>query len=269
MDASQHRVDHVRATPDSGHISDSRGLDGQAPRFGRPAAFAILFGSVFYFSVLTIDGLLRPDFHTANMLISELALGPWGWVQDVNFIVFGLSILLFALGAALEFGSTRAARIGVTLLAFIGVSMIGSGIFVIDPVPATGAMIKLAEINPRGASFHSKFHYVLGTTAFVLAPVSCFCFVLADRLNTSPKWQAFRRWSLVLGIAMLLGLTLLKISTLPLEANPLRPWYGLVQRAMVLAFIIWLFRFGLFLLRHSEETDEVDRVAGTANSAIP
>ena len=55
---------------------------------------------------------------------------------------------------------------------------------------------------------------------------------------------------------MLLGLTLLKVSTLPLETNPLRAWYGIVQRAMVLAFVIWLFRFGLVMLRHAAETAE-------------
>jgi hypothetical protein len=250
---------------DPSHISDKAAFGSQAPRLGRPAAFSILFGSVFYFSVLTIEGLLRPDFHAANMLISELAVGPWGWIQDVNFIVFGLSILLFALAVALEFGATRPARIGVTLLAFIGICMVASGIFVIDPVPAKGVVIKFAEINPRMASFHSKFHYAIGTTAFVLAPASCFCFVMADRLNTSPTWQAFRRWSLVLGIAMLLGLTLLKVSTLPLDTNPLRAWYGIVQRAMVLAFIIWLFRFGLVMLRHSTGKGEADTAAGTAS----
>jgi hypothetical protein len=67
---------------------------------------------------------------------------------------------------------------------------------------------------------------------------------------------------------MLLGLTLLKVSTLPLETNPLRAWYGLVQRAMVLAFIIWLFKFGLVMLRHSAGNGEADTVPATASSAI-
>jgi|HubBroStandDraft_6_1064221.scaffolds.fasta_scaffold90138_2 hypothetical protein len=266
MDAPE-QLEHLHAR-DPVHILDKPALAGQPPRLGRPAAFFILFGSVFYFSALTIEGLLRPDFHAANMLISELALGPWGWIQGVNFIVFGLSILLFALAVALEFGATRPARIGVTLLAFIGICTVASGIFVIDPVPVSGVIIKFAEIHPRAASFHSKFHYVLGTTAFVLAPISCFCFVIADPQSINPAWQAFRRWSLVLGIAMLLGLTLLKVSTLPLETNPLRAWYGLVQRAMVLAFIIWLFKFGLVMLRHSAGNGEADTVPATASSAI-
>ena len=268
MNAPQ-QLDHLHAARAPDQIPNKPTLEGQVPRLGRPAALAILFGSTLYFSVLTIEGLLRPDFHAATMLISELALGPWGWIQDANFIVFGLSILVFALGVAVEFGATRPARIGVTLLAFIGICMIASGIFVIDPVPSTGIKIKFAEINPRMASFHSKFHYALGTTAFVLAPVSCFCFVIADRLSTSPVWQAFRRWSIVLGTAMLLGLALLKVSTLPLETNPLRAWYGLVQRAMVLAFIIWLFRFGLLMLRHSAmacDSGTVPDTTGGANS---
>jgi hypothetical membrane protein len=79
----------------------------------RVGGWSALIGPAVYVGVFTIAGLLRPDYQTASMFISELALGPWGWVQTFNFILFGLSILVFAMGVALEFGAARAARVGV------------------------------------------------------------------------------------------------------------------------------------------------------------
>ena len=228
--------------------TDSAGLEGAIGRF---SAWCILVCSPLYFGVVVLEGLLRPDFHATTMFISELALGSRGFVQIANFIVFGLSILLFAMGVALSFGTTRAGRIGVTLLVIVGICMVAAGVFVIDPVPASGLTFRPAAIGPRHMSFHSKFHYVVSSVAFLLAPICAFCFAFADRFAEDATWQAFRRWSLALGIAMAAGVILMKLATMPPPTNPLQPWRGLIQRAMVLPFVTWLFAFGVVLLKRA------------------
>jgi len=224
---------------------------GQEPAIGRFSAWCILVCSPLYLGVIVLEGLLRPDYDAATMFISELALGSRGFVQIANFIVFGLSILLFAMGVALSFGTTRAGRIGVTLLVIVGICMVAAGVFVIDPVPASGLTFRPAAIGPRHMSFHSKFHYVVSSVAFLLAPICAFCFAFADRFAEDATWQAFRRWSLALGIAMAAGVILMKLATMPPPTNPLQPWRGLIQRAMVLPFVAWLFAFGVVLLKRA------------------
>src|SRR5262249_21776165 len=156
----------------------------------------------------------------------ELALGPRGFVQIANFIVFGLSILLFAMGVAFAVGTTRLGRIGVTLLVIVGICMVASGLFVMDPLPTSGLTFSPVAIGPDHMSFHSRFHYVVSSLAFFLAPVCALCFVFAGQFAKDATWQAFRRWSLVLGIAMALGLILMKLATMPPPTNPLQPWRG-------------------------------------------
>lgn len=244
----------MQATP-----SDGAGLEHYVPAIIRIAAWCILVCSTLYFSVVMLEGLLRPDYHVSTMFISELALGSRGSVQILNFIVSGLSILLFAMGVAFAFGTTRAGRIGVTLLVILGICQVAAGVFVIDPVPTSGLTFSPLAIGPHHMSFHSKFHYVVSSLSFFLAPICAFCFVFADRSADDANWQAFRRWSLVLGIGMALGLTLLKLAVIPPPTNPMQPWRGLIQRAMVLPFDVWLFAFGVVLLKRGSPSPRHSR----------
>lgn len=232
-------------------LTDSAGLEQHARAIGRFSAWCIVVCSCLFVGVILVEGLLRPNYHVTTMFISELALGSRGFVQIANFIVFGLSILLFAMGVAFAFGTTRAARIGVTLLAIVGMCEVAAGAFVIDPVPAAGLTFNPVGIGPHHMSFHSKFHYVVSSVAFLLAPVCAFCFAFADRFTKDAAWQTFRRLSLALGIAMALGLIVAKLATIPPPTNPLQPWRGLVERAMVLPFAVWLLAFGVVLLRRT------------------
>lgn len=231
--------------------TDSAGLERYAPAIGRVSAWCIMVCSPLYFGVIVLEGLLRPDYHARTMFISELALGSRGFVQIANFIVFGLSILIFAMGVALAFGATRVGRIGVTLLVMVGICMAAGGLFVIDPVPTAGLTFSPVAIGPYHMSFDSKFHYAVSSLAFFLSPLCAFCFMFAERSNSGAAWQAFRRWSLALGIAMALGLIVMKLATMPPPTNPLQPWRGLIQRVTVLPFVVWLFAFGVVLLKRA------------------
>ena len=217
--------------------------------------------------MFTVDGWLRPGYDAASMFISELSLGPWGWVQIVNFMIFGLAILVFAMSVALEFGDTRSARVGVMLLVIMGISMLASGPFVIDPVTSTAApMINPAAVAPHQMSFHSKFHYALGTLFFLLAPATCFCFAGYNRSSKDPALRAFRLWSFGLGFVSVTGVVLFKLALLPPASNPLLPWRGLIQRATVIPFLVWLFIFGLMMLKHVRLA-RASRIAGGATSS--
>ena len=75
--------------------------------------------------------------------------------------------------------------------------------------------------------------------------------------------RAFRLWSFGLGFVSVTGVVLFKLALLPPASNPLLPWRGLIQRATVISFLVWLFIFGLMMLKHSQ----VGRASGIAGGA--
>jgi len=53
-------------------------------------------------AVVLAQDLLRPEFDPARRFISELAIGPLGWIQIANFLVLGAAIATFARTVAVE-----------------------------------------------------------------------------------------------------------------------------------------------------------------------
>src|ERR1700694_2190548 len=83
-----------------------------------PALFVVI---VFVVTVLEWDFLHRLGWHLVqNSSVpypSSTALGPYGWLQTLNFIQLGLSII--AIGICLW--STAAVRVGASLVLVAGV----------------------------------------------------------------------------------------------------------------------------------------------------
>ena len=217
----------------------------------RVGAWSALFGSAVYLCVFTIEGCLRPGYDAASMFISELSLGSLGlgpnrqfydlWpnaprVRDERRLgVWRHKVSARWCDTACDHGDRHA---GLGTLR--DRSHNNAGPVLIDP----------AAVAPHQMSFHSKFHYALGTLFFLLAPATCFCFAGYKRSSKDPVLRMFRLWSLGLGIVSVTGMGLFKLALLPPASNPLLPWRGLVQRATVIPFLVWLFIFGLMMLKH-------------------
>src|SRR5437763_1067474 len=114
-----------------------------APRYATPSVSSIQrlllicgpLGSVLFTTTYLIEGVTRPGYNAWQQAISALSLGPGGWVQVVNFIVYGLLVCCSAAGwrAALKPG------VGATLVPLFegltGLGLIVCGIFSQDPAP--------------------------------------------------------------------------------------------------------------------------------------
>ncbi|MGZ3611428.1 MAG: DUF998 domain-containing protein, partial [Ktedonobacteraceae bacterium] len=57
----------------------------------------VIAGPLFV-TTLLIEGVTRANYNPWRHPGSSLALGDFGWVQDINFLVGGLLILAFAIG---------------------------------------------------------------------------------------------------------------------------------------------------------------------------
>ncbi len=203
-------------------------LGAAAERRVKLGAAAGMTAPVVFVVVFTLEGWLRPGYHASSMFVSELSLGPRGWIQIVNFVITGVLVFVFGCGLATRFRNGPASRAGPALMQIIGVSLVASGPFRTDP----SAMF-------TQTSTHGIVHGLFGAVVFVLAPVSCFVFY--RRFRGDPAWQQLARWTLAAGVVLTLGIGLLKVSQLP--QTELFEWKGLVQRVILVTFMIWMFAF--------------------------
>ena len=203
------------------------------------AGWAGMIGPALFIAIFTLDGWFRPGYDPRSTFISELSIGRRGWVQILNFIVLGTLFLLFVWGVAAEFRDGKASKAGPVLLAIIGFSFLVSGPLVTD----------LAGTPREQMSLHGTLHGIFGALVFSLSPVSCFVFW--RRFRQDPNWKHLQGWTLVAGIITAGAVILLSIATKsPLIPNAFTPWNGLIQRMVIVPYLIWVFTFAFALRKH-------------------
>ena len=62
-----------------------------------PLAVAGLIGPVWFVTLVIVQGILQPDYSHIRMPISALEAWPAGWIQRLNFVVFG-ALLAWSVG---------------------------------------------------------------------------------------------------------------------------------------------------------------------------
>jgi hypothetical membrane protein len=211
----------------------------------RQLAWGGIVGPTLFVTVFLIEGWLRPGYDPLKVYVSELSLGPRGWIQIANFVVFGLLLLAFTRRVAFKFGDGKASRGGILLLTILAICFLLSGPFVMDPT----------HTPPNQITIHGTLHGILGGIVFSLMPVSCFVFL--RRFREDPKWQGLQWWTLTLGTASAAAVVLLTIATkIPALQSAFTNWLGLIQRLAIVPFMLWLFTFALGLLRQ-DKTSQV------------
>ncbi len=215
----------------------------------RIAAWAGILGSAIFVATFTVEGWLRAGYDPLSTYVSALSLGPRGWIQILNFLLLGILLFLFSRGVADEFPTGKASRGEVILLTVIAILFLVSGPFVMDPMG-----------TPQDqATLHGTIHGLAGGIIFLLMPISCFVFLRRFRAET--QWQPFQWWTLVLGIIVAVAVVALSItSKSPTLITIFEGWFGLIQRFIIVPFMLWIFLFALRLLglinRSSRNADQ-------------
>jgi Protein of unknown function (DUF998) len=198
------------------------------------AAWSGMIGSALFVGVFLLEGWIRPGYNPLTEYVSALSLGARGWVQIANFVLFGALLFGFTRAVAAEFPNGKASRWGLILLTIIASGYFFSGPFVMDP----------ASTPQAEATFHGTLHGILGAIVFLLMPITMFVFW--RRFHSDPKWQFLQGWTLILGIiCAAVDIYFSIISKVPILLTSQSPWIGLIQRGVIVPFMIWVFVFAL------------------------
>jgi hypothetical membrane protein len=194
-----------------------------------------LVGPPVFWTVLTILGQTQPAYNALRHDISLLALGPYGWTQSANFVIFGLSIIVFQRGLAEALVPGEARKPITVFLAFgSGLALVAMGIFPTDP-PGTW--------TARGT-----VHLGIVATLAVLLPA--ICVATAGKLRRHPSWRGYAQFTMLVGV--LTGILALMLLLVWIGAwQPLHPWIGLYERAAFVVPSVWMGVMGVRLMKKS------------------
>jgi hypothetical protein len=163
-----------------------------SPRALLLMACGALWGIVF-FVVYMLEGATRPGYDARTQAISALSLGPGGWIQQVNFVLFGVVQIAAALG---WYWSLRPGPVAVgypLLKAIAGVGLIVDGLFSQDP--SLGYPPGSSVVHPTlHGQIHALFAYV------TITAVALSCFVLAVRFGRSRGGGGWAAYAVLTGL---------------------------------------------------------------------
>jgi Protein of unknown function (DUF998) len=205
----------------------------------QPVAIRLLLacgaiGPLLNIVVILILGASRPHYSAWQIPDSSLELGAGGWIQITNYIVTGALLVGFAIGLRRVLRTGRGSTWGPILLGIYGLTFIGAGIFVTDPVLG----------YPPGASsmptVHGTLHDLFGQLQFISLAVACF--VLARRDAAAPFGRGWSWYSLATGL-LVAASDVFFVLTFELDGPA-----GLIERIGIIGGCSWIVLLAIRLM---------------------
>lgn len=209
----------INSTTTNQAISHVSHIDGSAIS-SAPAAARISFAaSSASLVLLAALHVLSPEFDPSKRMVSEYALGSFGWVLSLMFLAWALSCVALFVAIKSQVRTTGG-RIGLGLLLLSALGM---------------AMAAFFDVN----------HNLHGVAALIGMPNLPIAAVLISvSLRRNPSWSAARRLLIWTAILTWVSLLLMNIAIFTGfsqtgEANP-GAWFGWANRFLILAYNVWL-----------------------------
>jgi hypothetical membrane protein len=193
-------------------------LEARPPSWVARLAWAGIVGPVLFTATFVAQEALRTDeFDPLAETVSALEAGPNGWVQQANFVIFGLLTIAFAVGLNLGLRRSRLGLLGPAALFMSGIGLL------------LAAGFPLKE-DAAGVTYDPGGHRIAGAIFFLTSAVGLVA--LSRRLAGDPGWRSLATYSLAAGLVSLLGFVAMGILVMPDDA-PLHDWAGLAQRLLI------------------------------------
>lgn len=185
-------------------------------------AWAGIAGPIlFTVTYMAQEAFRRAEYDPVTEVVSALEAGPGGWIQQVNFVVFGVLTMAFAVGIHLGVRPTRGGILGPCLLFISGIGLL------------LAAALPLRE-DAQGLTYDPGGHIIAGLTFFLSSAVGLV--VLSRRLARDPRCRGIASYTLVAGWMAVAGFAVMGALVMPDDA-PLHDWAGLMQRALILVLV--------------------------------
>jgi hypothetical membrane protein len=186
------------------------------------AGWAGLLGPILFTVTFLVQEAFRVgEYDPIREPVSALEAGQNGWVQQLNFVVFGLLTIAFAAGLH---RSVRPSGLGV----------LGPALFAVSGVGALLAAAFPLREDAAGVTYDPGGHFVAGLTFFIASALALVA--VAFRLAKDPQWRGLARWTMAAGIVLLLANPVMAVLVVP-DGAPLHDWAGLAQRILVLGVL--------------------------------
>ena len=211
------------------------------------AAFAGVVGPVLFSLIVLGLGSLQPEYHPWVESISAISVQPGGWLQDVNFVVFGILMGVFtiALYRGVQPGPASLTGLAASMLSALGIVFMG--VF-----PLT--------LDKDGVIVHTGGHAVASLVAYGGATVGLIA--LARLLAADPPWTRYAAFTNKCGMAMALLFPAL-LAAMP-AFSPVHMTVGVIQRAALAVWftctIVLALRLRTVLKQREGEEDDRDLV---------
>ena len=185
----------------------------------QPASKISLAASVASLVFLAALHLVSPEFNPSSRMVSEYALGNYGWVLLLMFLTWALSCiaLFFAIKSQVK---TVGGKIGLGFLLLAAIGMTMGGVF---------------DVN----------HDLHGLAAMIGIPSLPIAAVLISvSLGRNPSWTSARRVLILTALLTWVSLILMNVAVFTgysptWEANP-GAWFGWANRFLIIVYNVWL-----------------------------
>jgi hypothetical membrane protein len=193
------------------------------PEVARRLLWCGLAAPIVFAAFAAVESALRPGYSQMADVISDLGVGPYWYLQTLNFFLTGMLIVAFAFGLRFALGrSGRAARTAPRLVGAAGVALFLAGVFPesLDKPLSDGGTFTL---------YPSLGHVLVSLAAFLCLIAAAFCVGWAQRKDA--RYGRFGWFSLVFGFLSILTLQLM---SLPQDVS------GLGQRIFLGTVFLWM-----------------------------
>jgi len=230
--------------------------------------YAGIVGPLAFITVFLLEGFTRPGYSQWRHYVSQLATGPGGWMQVVNFVVCGSLVFLFAIALRKAIKGTRGAIGGPVLLGVFGIDLIVAGVFSTDP--ALGYPVGADQVHTA----HGVIHGLAGLVAFTSLPAAAF--VMAWHFGGEVGGRRWTLYSAAIG-ALVIVMFIAMTTTSALDGVgrwPNAPT-GFLQRIAIIGGWTWIAMVAWHQLRfragrgaHGDDRGDVRRAGDLPVDAV-
>lgn len=196
----------------------------------RGAAWAgalVVGGIVLYVIITAVAQTLPPHYSPITQAESDLAVGPYGWLMTIAFVLRGLIAVALIVGLRRELAPQARSTFGLALIALWAAGDILLAIFRTDVAPAH-------------ATLHGLIHLIVAFAVFIAVALGELR--SAQVLGADPRWALLRPWLLAIASAALLALLIFFL------VGTASGFFGLFERLFLGLALLWMFVAGIQLI---------------------